>query len=236
MNIRWYDSLDSTNEEARRCAARGEGGPLWIVARRQTKGRGRRGRRWVSFEGNLMVTVFLRGVSCMTKLAFLAPVAMLRSCADFLEEESKALSVKWPNDLLFHGKKMGGVLLESDMKQGRPLWVGVGMGINLVRSPSETLMPATAFQVWQRPPSVEALLLRLIYHFESLRKRTRREILELWRCSAARMGQEMIVRLRGEVMRGVGEAIDAEGALCLRLSGGELRRIHMGDVFFGEDF
>ena len=107
-------SLDSTNEEARRLADAGEAGPLWIVAREQTAGRGRRGREWVSSRGNLFATLLLRPAKPRRDLR--ATVFCGRACRGatwwlrFAPQSRVAL--KWPNDVLVDGKKVAGILLE----------------------------------------------------------------------------------------------------------------------------
>ena len=142
-----------------------------------------------------MTTVLLRDVSCAKKLSFLAPVAMLRSCAEFLGHP-RALALKWPNDLLLYGKKVGGVLIETDAR-----WVAVGMGINLVAHPAD--VPSTCLSACCKiPPAVETVLARLIYHFESLMDDSQRDILDLWGRCAVGMGRSMTVRLEGEVLEG----------------------------------
>ena len=112
--LKWHDEIDSTNEEARRLAAKGEAGPLWLTAAQQTAGRGRRGRSWDSPGGNLAATLLIRperGQSEWAQLSFAAAVAVSDTAARFAPEAHIAL--KWPNDVLANGKKLSGILLET---------------------------------------------------------------------------------------------------------------------------
>jgi BirA family biotin operon repressor/biotin-[acetyl-CoA-carboxylase] ligase len=106
------DTLDSTNEEARRLAASGETGPLWITAREQTKGRGRRGNPWVSQRGNLFATLLTRAPQATAAhLGFAASLA----AADVVDacSVSGRVRLKWPNDVVVEGRKVAGVRLET---------------------------------------------------------------------------------------------------------------------------
>src|ERR1700733_4426211 len=109
-----FDTLDSTNEEAQRLAKGGgcHGAVIW--AKKQTEGKGRMGRSWISSDGNLFVSVLLqpdKPLREFTQLSFVAAVATLESLEPLLEKGK--LQCKWPNDILLDGKKVGGILLES---------------------------------------------------------------------------------------------------------------------------
>ena len=135
-DIRRFDEIDSTNEEARRLGDRGEQGPVWIVAARQTAGRGRRGRAWESPSGNFMGTLYLTphcGPREAGELSFVAALAVHDAVSSLLPPPLRpALRLKWPNDLLHERAKLAGILLESSGVAGAEVaWVAIGMGINL---------------------------------------------------------------------------------------------------------
>ena len=109
-----HAEIDSTNNEARRLAEAGERGPLWIMAERQTAGRGRRGRSWETLTGNLAATLLLRPENTpapVGQLSFAAALAVADVAAHVAPHA--AITVKWPNDVLVDGKKTAGILLES---------------------------------------------------------------------------------------------------------------------------
>src|SRR5215470_17355290 len=122
------ESVGSTNVEALARARAGERGPLWITARAQTAGRGRRGRQWVSEPGNLYATLLLVDPAPAERAAELSFVAALAThdaivaCAPAL---GARLAFKWPNDLLLDGAKVAGILIEAEGT--RPLLVAVGI-------------------------------------------------------------------------------------------------------------
>ena len=132
--LRHFKEIDSTNEEARRLAAAGVQGPLWILADRQSKGRGRRGREWHSLAGNLYATLLLNPVSRIAQCAQLSFVAAL-AVGDLVARYAPLAvpELKWPNDVLADGRKIAGILLEtSGMDAGAPDWLAIGFGVNLV--------------------------------------------------------------------------------------------------------
>src|SRR5579871_4075983 len=109
-----FEAIDSTNSEARRRADAGETGPLWITARRQTAGRGRRGRSWETGKGNLAATLLMvtdRSAREAAELSFVAALAV----SDLVQAHLPPgrAKVKWPNDVIVSGRKIAGILVES---------------------------------------------------------------------------------------------------------------------------
>jgi BirA family biotin operon repressor/biotin-[acetyl-CoA-carboxylase] ligase len=240
---RWFDELDSTNAEARRLAEAGEAGPLWIAARRQTQGRGRRGRVWETAAGNLAATLLAstdRPAAEAAQLSFVAGLAVAELADAFADEGLVAL--KWPNDVLLAGAKLAGILIESGRRTGGGLWLAIGVGVNLADAPDIPDYPATALARHLRPgasrPSPDAALellsaamSRRMQHwqdegFEPVRQAWLQRAFGMGRACTARPGD-------GAALEGVAEGLDADGSLLLRLASGELRRITAGDVFFG---
>ena len=133
-----FEEIDSTMDEARRQAAKGVSGPLWIMADRQTKGRGRRSRTWESGAGNLLCTLLINpGIAAAeaAKLSFLTALCVGETLDHFLGAAHR-VRLKWPNDVLLDGRKAAGILLESvSGGGGMTEWLAIGIGINLARHP-----------------------------------------------------------------------------------------------------
>lgn len=238
--IEAYDELDSTNAEARRRAEAGEAGPVWITARTQTAGRGRRGRSWSTDEGNLAATLLMTTDATAAEAAqvsFLAALAAAELADTCLGPG--AAQLKWPNDVLVYGKKAVGILVESGARADRTLWLAVGVGVNLARHPTDVERPATSFaeHVAGRPPEPRQALELLAASFERWRAVWAAEgfapIAQAWTERAYGLGQACDARLPNRTVRGVAEGMDADGALRLRLDDGTVERITAGDVFFG---
>lgn len=234
-----FEEIDSTNEEAKRRAAAGESGPLWISARVQTAGRGRRGRDWVSPSGNLMATLLLApgaGAQASAGLSFVAALAVHDAISSWIPAER--VRVKWPNDVLVSGRKISGILLESaSTPEATNLpWLAVGIGINLVSAPAVANYPATCVNDHAKAPdALEALsVLARAWdrHFRAWQQAGFEPIRQAWLAVAAGLGQPIEVRLAQESMTGTFETLRPDGALQLKLPTGERRAVTAGEVFF----
>jgi len=239
--IETYQTLDSTNAEARRRGEAGEVGPVWITAFEQTAGRGRRGRAWSTGRGNLAATLLMvsdRPAAEAAQLSFVAALAA-HDLADACLGAGVA-RLKWPNDVLVHGRKAVGILVESGARSQGGLWLAVGIGVNLAHSPSDTERPATAFADHMPSPAPEprAALEVLANAFERWRGAWEQSgfapIAASWTTRAHGIGEPCIARLPNREIEGVAEGLDADGALRLRRDDGVIERITAGDVFFGE--
>jgi len=233
------ESIGSTNDEAKRLARNGapEGTLVWALE--QTVGRGRRGRVWVSPPGNLYASLILRPrcpIDQAAQLGFVAALAVGATLASTLEKRLDGLSYKWPNDVLLRGRKIAGILLESELGEDETLeFVVVGVGINLVSSPRDTEFPATSIAEEDLGTvSPSAALEGFASHFQAWEGRWREEgfalIRTAWRAHAMARGEPILVRLEPATLHGRFIDIDQHGALLLE-SAGELRRVAAGEVF-----
>jgi len=126
------DEVDSTNDELRRRAAAGAEEGTVVVAGRQSAGRGRRGRAWHSAPGlGLYMSVLLRPGRTMRDATRWTVAAALAACGACRGNGADAAVVKWPNDVLSDGRKLGGILAETRSSGGRPLDLVLGIGLNV---------------------------------------------------------------------------------------------------------
>lgn len=237
--LRAFDVLDSTNEEVRRQAEAGAAEGLAILARRQTAGRGRRGRAWESPQGNLFLSLLLRPQASpaeAAKLSFLTAIAVAEAIDLAAPDLTGRIACKWPNDVLVDGAKIAGILLESRTQaEGRLEWVVVGIGINLTYHPSETPYPATALRahgVEVEPEQfAEWLLARFGYWYGLWQAEGFAPIRAAWLARAQGLGKPVVVRLPEGELHGVFAALDESGALLLDSPDGRRQAITAGDVF-----
>ena len=189
-----FETLDSTNEEAKRLAAQGVVQPHWILADTQSAGRGRRGRVWQSPKGNLMTTVYQPGrieTEKAGQLSFVAGLALADTVSSLIGPDG-AVSIKWPNDVLVGGAKISGILLESGAASDAHLdWVCVGMGLNLAHFPDNTPYLATSIaahtghrpenlavlEVWLRPLTAITVNGKILGSLSSLQSGVNRRII-----------------------------------------------------------
>ncbi len=234
----FYNSIGSTNDEAKRLARDGAAQGTLVWALQQTAGRGRRGRPWVSPRGNLYTSLILRPdcpADRATQLGFVAALGVgggLSSLLPLLD----SLSYKWPNDVLVSGCKIAGILLESEMTTLDKLsFLVVGVGINLLLSPKDSEFPATSVAE-QRLGDIEpvAMLEAFCRAFDNWESRWRLDgfasVRAAWRAAAAGRGQPIRVRLESDTLHGRFLDIDEQGALLLE-SAGEHHRISAGEIF-----
>jgi len=236
-----FDSLGSTNATARDLAEGGAGAGTVVWARRQEAGRGRWRRHWHSPEGNLYCSTILRpavpaiAAGQLTFVAALALVDALAALAPALEP-----GLKWPNDVLAGGRKISGILLESNVTPDGGLpWVVAGVGLNLVSHPDGTPFPATDLLAETgRTVTPEAALEAYAAALDRWVRHWGRDgfppVRQAWLDRAVGIGGLVTVRLEPEELVGRFVGLDGEGALELETAPGQRRLITAGDVFFGD--
>jgi BirA family biotin operon repressor/biotin-[acetyl-CoA-carboxylase] ligase len=233
------EEAGSTNTEAFKRASTGEAGPLWIVARRQTQGRGRSGRHWVSEPGNLYASLLTRlacSQSVAHQLSLLAGVAVAEAIAAAAGGAIAGLRLKWPNDVLIGEAKCAGILPEShSVGRAAELTVVIGIGINLASHPPGLGRAATDLGAHGISIAPEAML--------DLLDAAMQRWLAAWDCGqgfaqvraawlarGGRLGESLTVDTGRERIAGTFLDLDPDGALILRDALGQQRRLTFGDV------
>jgi BirA family biotin operon repressor/biotin-[acetyl-CoA-carboxylase] ligase len=234
-----FEEIDSTMLEARRRAERGELASVWLIARRQTAGRGRRGRAWASLDGNLLATLLFKTTRPPAEIALLGFAAGI-AIAETIEAMGGVgrVGLKWPNDVMIDRAKAAGILIDSGALAGGGLWVALAFGVNIAAAPraldqpttrvrtvlahdSPTPAPLEFFAVLR--PRLEAWSARLgVEGFEPLR--------QAWLARAHGLGQQARVLQGEQAIEGCIAGISARGELELDTSAGR-RLIAAGDVF-----
>jgi BirA family transcriptional regulator, biotin operon repressor / biotin---[acetyl-CoA-carboxylase] ligase len=232
--------VTSTNDIARARAQAGALGPLWVRATSQSKGRGRRGRSWLSAPGNLFMTGLLTLDVSPSEAANLSFVAAL-AVADAIEAvvPTNLVGLKWPNDVLLDGQKCSGILLES---WGSPagLQIAIGIGINVLSQPDNIDQVITCLADYALPDSNDCeaatlfeFVLSSFHYWLALWREQGFEAIRLaWLERALGLGKPIVARLPNETCEGIFVGLAADGALNLQLSNGTMRQISAGDVFF----
>ena len=224
----------STNADLIARIAAGERVPegYWLVADRQTLGRGRQGRVWLDAAGNFMGST----VAHLTpqdppppSLSFVAALAVYETVLARLANP-RDLQLKWPNDVLLGGGKFCGLLLEREGDSAV-----VGIGVNLAAAPSLDERRTRTLAEFGPPPSRDDFAEALAAQFDLELGRWRQfglaPILNRWRAAAHPPGTPLTVHeANGREISGLFEDIEPDGALRLRLEDGSLRVIHAGDV------
>ncbi|MEA2979111.1 MAG: BirA family transcriptional regulator [Alphaproteobacteria bacterium] len=229
-----HDTIGSTNAEALRLARDGERGPLWVTAKSQTAGRGRRGRSWVSEPGNLYASLLLTDPAPperLPELSFVTALALHDAIGGRIPGLASRVVLKWPNDLLIDRNKFAGILAEGEGKA-----VAIGIGVNCVHHPDGTEYPATDLATAGVRTSPESLFAPLTAAMIGRLAQWDRgagfaAIRADWLARAAGLGKPVRVKSGDGEVVGQFDTIDETGRLVVRLADGTMQTVAAGDVF-----
>jgi BirA family transcriptional regulator, biotin operon repressor / biotin---[acetyl-CoA-carboxylase] ligase len=235
------DTVDSTNDEAMRQASQSTPMPLAVISREQTKGRGRLGRDWLSEpNGNLYLSFAFQPQVPPEKLPTITPWVGVNLCSFLADYASVSPQVKWPNDLLIDGFKIGGILTEARLDADRIRDLVIGCGLNLTPPQAgwqgELQGRAVALsELTNQPVDINqfaaALISRLLKACDEFQRSTFTDRLaELWHRYDALRGREITLLHGHEEVTGVGHGIDHEGCLLLEIGGAAPQRFRAGEV------
>ena len=237
-----FEEIDSTNAEAMRRAVLGERGPLWITARRQTKGRGRSGRTWASAEGSIAATLLFQPGSTLAELPQISLVAGVAAheaiTAALPPDVSSVTRLKWPNDVLIGDAKVCGILVESTILGGEPV-VAIGIGINTGAAPELADRLSTGLAQHGAATASERMSVRLAAALARWLDTWRvpvsgfAVVRTAWLERGSSIGEAMSVHAGGERVAGQFAGLDGDGSLLLTDEAGTLRKFTFGDVALG---
>lgn len=209
-----------------------------VVARRQTRGRGRRGRTWWSPDaGNLYVSVILRPAGTdLETLPALAPAAGL-AVAEAIERVAGVnAGLKWPNDVRVGGKKVAGVLAESQIAGGTvsSVVIGIGINVNVDRVPDELADVATSLaRETGKTFDLEELLEQLLASLDAVSEQFCASgfatLVDRWNERHALQDQPVRVDTPGGLVEGIARGVDASGGLILETASGR-ETVSLGEV------
>ena len=213
-------------------ARTGLGEGVWLRAERQTAGRGRLGRGWVSPPGNSYASTLVRlrpTDPAPATLGMVAAVALDEAVRVYLRDAP--LTLKWPNDLLLDGAKLSGILLERAEDA-----VVVGIGVNLAHHPDLPERPTTSLAehgaAVDPADFADTLAEAFARWLATWRSSGVAPVRARWLERAHPTGTALAARLPdGDTLEGLFAGLDVDGALTLRLAGGGTRVIHAADVF-----
>jgi BirA family biotin operon repressor/biotin-[acetyl-CoA-carboxylase] ligase len=237
-NIRYEESIDSTNALAYRLALADTREGACVVAETQNAGKGRLQREWFSpYATNIYLSVILRpGIhpSSVYPITFLSSLAV----HDTLLQLDLKPALKWPNDVLVDGKKICGTLLELSTEADlvRFVIVGIGFNVNMRRDqmPDELRSKATSLAletkiIYERARVCGMILNNLETYYDLLRKDGPANLVRTWEEKAEIRGRYLEVAQQGEVFKGIAQGVGDDGALLLS-DHGKVHRIIAGDV------
>lgn len=236
-----HETLASTNDEAMAALRGGDPGGLFVVAARQSGGRGRQGRVWVSPPGNLYASLALLDPApphLAPQLGFVAGVALVKALRGRLGAAGDA-RLKWPNDVVVSGAKLAGILLESAMLPSGQLACVAGFGVNCLSHPDGLAYAATDLrQAGDPDASPDAVLALLAVEMDAQLRLWDRgagfaSIRRSWLEHAAGLGRAIKVAMPRRTVSGTFRDIDASGHLVVETNEGCVT-VAAGDVFLAD--
>ncbi len=237
--IHYDESVDSTNEEAKRQAAQGAADGSVFVADHQTAGRGRRGRVWESPGGeDIFFTILLRPdlpAESATMITLLAALCVAAAADRYV---SPPCQIKWPNDVICHDKKLCGILTEMSLEMGEIAYVAVGIGVNVNRlifsDDIDGMATSLRRETGERVVRAE-LLARILTEFAGryaafLREGSLASFLEEYEQRLINIGREVRIVKDGREQTLTALGINDRGELLARTPAGKVERIFTGEV------
>lgn len=237
MNIAGFEiisfaELKSTNDTAAEYAKNGAGQRLVITAQRQTAGRGRRGRKWQSLEGNLFFSVLLEfSLKNLGILVMASALGLLKTIKEF--NPAADVQLKWPNDVLLNGAKVSGILLEKANAD----YMVVGVGVNIVQCPEQSgmLYPVISLQKAGIIATPAQFLQKYLEQFAKNILLDSANLRQEWLQNAKGVGQIIKIKQNGVEQTGIFAGIDENADLLLQTKD-KIQKIMAGDVFYlGEE-
>jgi BirA family biotin operon repressor/biotin-[acetyl-CoA-carboxylase] ligase len=239
-DIRVFEETTSTNDVVEKLARDGVREGVVVFAESQTRGRGRLGRKWVSPpRKGLWFSVLLRPQirpAAVTQLTIAAATALFRAIR---AQTGITAAIKWPNDIMIHGKKAAGILTElsAELDEVKYVILGMGVDVNLGVSelPAELRKLATSLKIesgvhQNRAALAVKILQELDRDYDRICSGRFEAVANEWEEHCSTIGHRVVIHIGDRKVQGCAESLDTDGALLLRTQHGRLERIIGGDV------
>ena len=237
-DIHYFKEVDSTNDVAKYLAEDGAEEGTIVIAEIQNRGKGRRGKTWISPPGGVWMSIILRPDIPPFNAPQLTLVTGVAVAETLKKECNLDVGIKWPNDILIGNKKVCGILTEVNASIDKVNYVVVGIGIDMNVDvplfPPDLQKGATSLKNELDTEINGAILVqKFLLEFENIYNEFKEgkfpEILKEWRSLSKTIGNNVEVRTRGKTIRGEAVGINKEGILILELEDGSLRKIISGE-------
>ncbi len=236
--VLYFPSLPSTMDTARDAAIKGAKEGTVVITGEQTGGRGRLKREWLAPEGNIALSIILRPE--IKTLPYLIMIASLAAARSIESVAGVRADIKWPNDVLIRGKKVGGILIENEVRGNKVAFSIVGIGINIdlkAADYAEIADTATSLKEVSGKNNLRIrIITSLLEEFDRLYLLLPdgKPIYEAWRDRLVTLGKKVKAQSGGRVIEGIAEAVDENGALVIKGEDGRLTKVVAGDVTLRE--
>jgi BirA family biotin operon repressor/biotin-[acetyl-CoA-carboxylase] ligase len=234
--VYYFDTLSSTMDIAMKLGMEGAQEGTVVVAEAQTKGKGRLGRSWLSpkYKG-IYFSLILRPQVLPQECPLLTLLAAVSVVEGVRRKTAIDLQIKWPNDLLVHGKKVAGILTELKAETDGISFIVIGVGIN-VNNDGKSLIPSASSlkecrkEEVSRVELLQEILRAIEENYTLFKEQGSAQIIEKWRNDNVTLGKRVKVIGRDELLEGDAVDIDADGGLLVRNDSGMISKIMAGDI------
>ncbi len=235
-NLVELETVGSTSDYAKNLAKNGYPSGTVVWAHRQTSGRGRHGNKWDSPSGNLFMSMLLRpdmNAALVGQMSFVVAVALAKMLEMTLLNGTK-VELKWPNDILFNGRKAAGILMETELNGVQPVnWVVIGVGINVAVAPEgASSLVSCGVKGIALEEVLEKAVHEIMHQYHEWKVKGFAPVRQEWLKHAHNLGGTINVRLADKKFSGKFLGIDGTGALQIEMENGKEKTITAGEVFF----
>ncbi len=242
--IYYFDTIDSTQSFALRLASKPYENGSIVIAEKQTRGRGRLNRKWVSPKGGIWLSILLKPnfeVSRVSLFPMITSLALAKAIEKILKLRPR---LKWPNDVTLHSKKVAGILIDASIETNKIDYLIIGVGINFKIQPkmvskllrnSENFYGITSLVSKNRKADAIELLQEFLLELEQLYRKMLaddlKKIRNEWISKSSTIGKYVTLSTPSGLVKGKAISIDENGALLLS-NKGKIRRLLVGDVSY----
>ncbi|RLF61412.1 MAG: biotin--[acetyl-CoA-carboxylase] ligase [Thermoplasmata archaeon] len=239
FEIRRYKEVESTNDVAKELAMEGASEGTTVIAEKQTKGRGRYGKQWISPEGGVYLSIVLRpkiDPEESPKITFIAGVAVAKAIRELYNIDAK---IKWPNDVLIREKKVCGILTEikvTDLVNFVILGIGINANVKVEEFPREIREGATSLmkEVGKEidiDKLIDKVLKNIEFYYSIFKKDGFDRILQEWSKLSATLWRKVRITTKSGTVEGTAIGIDKNGSLIVETSERKIERVIAGECF-----
>lgn len=234
--VYYFDTVSSTMDAALELGIKGSPEGTLVLAEAQTKGRGRLGRNWFSpkYKG-IYLSLILRPKILLNQIPLLTLMSAVSVCEAIKEKTGITAQIKWPNDILAHQKKLGGILTELNAEADLSRFVVVGLGLNVNNEKRAVVAGATSLREQKkehinRIELLQEILRSIEANYVVFQEEGSQDIIDKWRDWSISLGRRVKVICQKQHIEGEAVDIDADGGLLLRKDSGIIEKFMAGDV------
>jgi len=248
LHIHFFDKIESTQDCALSMAQNDSPSGTVIIAEKQSAGRGRMGKKWISPKGGLWMSIILQPRFTSRKISLIQFIGALAVGDSILEMTGIVCTHKWPNDILIRGKKVCGILVDANFEGDKGGTVVVGIGLNANFSTQELFNSATlegCSDVTTLRDEIKhdialnditkLIIEKLEHYYLLLEDGKTGEIIESWKRGSEIFGQKVTIKDGDNILYGRALGLDDFGALLITLVDGSVKKVLFGEVSVSYD-